>query len=220
MFNISRVSPVFRFKGHRDEVNVVKFSPCGTLLASCSDDSTIRIWSLRNIPGLTLSKGGKEKEGETRFIDEEDNAGVLVLEGHARDVHTIAWGPWKKGSQSPRLLASYVSSSLSLSLLLTDESDRFLRASFDATARLWDADLGTCLYTFSRHTDFVYSLGFSPGLGTYLATGSNDGKMCVWDIKVRPLSLSLFPFTRRDWLLMRGVGEEIGRRVYACRSDL
>jgi WD40 repeat protein len=109
VFNISRVSPVFRFKGHRDEVNVVKFSPCGTLLASCSDDSTVRIWSLRNIPGLTLSKGGKEKEGEKeRFIDEEDNAGVLVLDGHTRDVHTIAWGPWKKGDQGPRLLASYV----------------------------------------------------------------------------------------------------------------
>lgn len=105
VFSISRVSPVHRFKGHRDEVNVVKFSPCGTLLASCSDDGTIRLWSLRNIPGLALGNKVTARE-EGRLIDDEDNSGVLVLEGHSRDVHTIAWGPWKKGSDEQRLLAS------------------------------------------------------------------------------------------------------------------
>lgn len=94
-----------RFKGHRDEVNIVKFSPCSSLLASCSDDHTVRIWSLRNIPGLALGNSINARE-EGRFIDEEDNGGVLVLEGHTRDVHTVAWGPWKKGGDEPRLLAS------------------------------------------------------------------------------------------------------------------
>lgn len=100
------------------------------------------------------------------------------------------------------------------------ETDSFSRrASFDATARLWDADKGTCLYTFSRHTDFVYSLGFSPGIGKYLATGSNDGKMCVWDIKVSSVSLrvSSLAGTKSDPSF---VGEETRPGVLSRRTYL
>lgn len=86
-------------------MNVVKFSSCGTLLASCSDDHNVRVWSLRNIPGLFLPSRLTVGE-EGRLIDEEDQAGVFVLEGHRNDVHTIAWAPWSKEKGGPRLLAS------------------------------------------------------------------------------------------------------------------
>ncbi|KAL8278318.1 hypothetical protein RQP46_009210 [Phenoliferia psychrophenolica] len=167
LFNVQRISPVNRFKGHRDEVNVVKFSPCGTLLASCSDDKSVRIWSLRQIPGFPLERNRDQAE-EGRVIDDRDHAGSFVLEGHEKDVHTLAWAPWVEGQKGPRLLAS---------------------ASFDAMAKLWDADQGTCLHTFSRHKDYVYSIAFSPGTGAFLVTGSDDGKMCVWNVKERRLVL-------------------------------
>ncbi|KAK4704652.1 transducin (beta)-like 1, partial [Phenoliferia sp. Uapishka_3] len=105
LFNVQRVSPLNRFKGHRDEVNVVKFSPCGTLLASCSDDKSVRIWSLRNIPGFSLDRN-KDVEEEGRLIDDKDHVGCFVLEGHEKDVHTLAWAPWVKGQKGGRLLAS------------------------------------------------------------------------------------------------------------------
>ena len=38
--------PVRKFTGHKDEVNAVKWDPTGTLLASCSDDNTAKLWSL------------------------------------------------------------------------------------------------------------------------------------------------------------------------------
>lgn len=37
-------APLHRFLGHGDEVNAVKWDPSGTLLASCSDDSTAKVW--------------------------------------------------------------------------------------------------------------------------------------------------------------------------------
>ncbi|MFS7951724.1 putative transcription factor WD40-like family [Helianthus anomalus] len=39
--------PVKTFAGHQGEVNAIKWDPTGTLLASCSDDSTAKIWSLK-----------------------------------------------------------------------------------------------------------------------------------------------------------------------------
>ena len=39
--------PIKAFKGHTDEVNAIKWDPTGTLLASCSDDYSAKIWSLK-----------------------------------------------------------------------------------------------------------------------------------------------------------------------------
>ena len=122
-----------------------------------------------------------------------------MLEGHKNDVHTIAWAPWERGKGQKKLLASCVFSFLLPTFLLpvivlfpykvlTTYRNS---ASFDSTAKLWDAETGDCLHTFARHTDYVYSLQFSPGLGQYLSTGSNDSKLCVWSMKVR-LSPFLF----------------------------
>ncbi|CBY43633.1 unnamed protein product [Oikopleura dioica] len=40
------------FTGHENEVNAVKWDPSGELLASCSDDKTLKLW-----PKSTLSSG-------------------------------------------------------------------------------------------------------------------------------------------------------------------
>ncbi|GAA5878511.1 hypothetical protein JCM3774_000093 [Rhodotorula dairenensis] len=178
LMSLSRTTPLHRFRGHRDEVNVVKFSPCGTLVASCSDDSTVRVWSLRNIPAVARDIAAKpvKKGDEARRIDRDDDddagggggGGVFVLEGHESDVHQIAWHPeaGKPSSSGPRLLAS---------------------CSFDSTAKLWDADAGTCLYTFARASDYVYSIAFEPVTGRYVATGSNDGRLDIYRVEDRTL---------------------------------
>ncbi|KAG2265209.1 hypothetical protein Bca52824_072288, partial [Brassica carinata] len=44
---IGETRPVKTFAGHQGEVNCVKWDPTGTLLASCSDDSTAKIWNVK-----------------------------------------------------------------------------------------------------------------------------------------------------------------------------
>lgn len=113
-------------------------------------------------------------------------------------------------------LHSFLSSS-PVSLLCTSRA-RLTRhdpnsASFDSTAKLWDAETGDCLHTFARHTDYVYSLQFSPGLGTYLATGSNDSKLCVWSMKVR----FLLPSPSSPLLRTRDVGTRTDETSFVHR---
>jgi transducin (beta)-like 1 len=39
---------------HADEVNAIKWDPTGTMLASCSDDYSAKIWSVKQV---VLMKG-------------------------------------------------------------------------------------------------------------------------------------------------------------------
>jgi transducin (beta)-like 1 len=47
-------APLHRYTGHKDEVNAVKWDPSGTLLASCSDDSTAKVWDVSSSSKLPL----------------------------------------------------------------------------------------------------------------------------------------------------------------------
>lgn len=69
-------APVKVFQGHLDEVNAVCWSPGGSLLASCSDDSTAKIW--------TTTEGLK-----------------LDLRGHSKEIYSIRWTPTGPGSNNP-----------------------------------------------------------------------------------------------------------------------
>jgi transducin (beta)-like 1 len=62
--------------GHKDEVNAVCWSPGGALVASCSDDSTAKIWSIEE--GL-----------------------IHDLKGHLKEIYTVRWTPTGPGSNHP-----------------------------------------------------------------------------------------------------------------------
>ena len=63
-------------EGHSDEVNAVCWSPGGKYLASCSDDSTAKIW---------VAEDGMLHD----------------LRGHAKEIYTVRWTPTGPGSANP-----------------------------------------------------------------------------------------------------------------------
>ncbi|MCA9256928.1 MAG: WD40 repeat domain-containing protein, partial [Phycisphaerales bacterium] len=58
--------------------------------------------------------------------------------------------------------------------------DRFLTASNDGTAGVWDAQNGARLAVLRGHSDNVYAAVFSPDQ-TRIATGSDDNTIRLWD---------------------------------------
>ena len=70
--NICRVGvphPLKTYTGHNDEVNAVKWDPSGTLLASCSDDCTAKVWEVAS----------------------DRNDPLFDFKSHQQEIYTVKW---------------------------------------------------------------------------------------------------------------------------------
>ncbi|CAI0406241.1 unnamed protein product [Linum tenue] len=74
---VGETRPIKTFAGHQGEVNCVKWDPAGQLLASCSDDISAKIWSMK-----------QEKY-------------VYDLREHTKEIYTLRWSPTGPGSSNP-----------------------------------------------------------------------------------------------------------------------
>ncbi|KAK4726194.1 hypothetical protein R3W88_031111 [Solanum pinnatisectum] len=68
--------PVKTFSGHQNEINAIKWDPSGSLLASCFDDTTVKMWSMK-------------QDGCLHDFRE-----------HSKEIHTIKWSPTGAGTSN------------------------------------------------------------------------------------------------------------------------
>ncbi|KAG7192028.1 ribosome assembly [Scheffersomyces spartinae] len=61
-----------------------------------------------------------------------------------------------------------------------NDSGRMCTGAGDSTARVWDCNTQTPLYTLSGHSNWVLCVAYSP-CGTMIATGSMDNTIRLWD---------------------------------------
>ena len=157
-------------------INQVVFSPDGQLLASGSDDNTVKLWdsvtgdlhgtledhsdSIQTIAfspdGQLLASGSRDKTVKLWNPVTGDLHGTL--EGHSDYIWTMAFSP------DGQLLAS---------------------ASLDMTVKLWDPVTRDLRGTLEGHSDYIWTIAFSPD-GQLLASASWD-HIGIWLIEKKTL---------------------------------
>jgi WD40 repeat protein len=160
-------------RGHLSRVWTIAFSPDGHMLASGSEDQTIRLWNARDGTCLTVLQGhtsgvtsvsfspngqilaSASEDASIRLWSVAHGTTLKTLPGHTRWVRSVAFSP------DGQTLAS---------------------GSDDCTIRLWEVKTGTCRKTLQGHTSRVCSVQFSPN-GQTLASGSEEASVRLWSVQ-------------------------------------
>jgi WD40 repeat protein len=162
-------------EGHGGRIRSVTFSQDGTMLASASDDSTVRLWNPATgaqkqtsegheswVTLVTFSQDGMmlasaSGDSTVRIWDPATGVHKQTLEGHSSTVRSVTF------SQDGTMLAS---------------------ASCDSTVRLWDPATGAHKQTFEGHKDCVNSIvGSGEGTPALLVTEEwivRDSELLLW----------------------------------------
>jgi WD40 repeat protein len=198
-----------RLERHDGSVNSVSFSPDGQMIASASDDQTIKLWSrdgteLKTLTGHTsaitsvsFSPDGQTiasaSEDETIKLWSRDGTELKTLRGHQGTVTSVSFSPdgqtiaSSSGDKTIKLWSRDGAeirtltghTSVVTSVSFSPDGQTIASASEDGTIKLWSGD-GKAIDTFnSDHSDKVHSLSFSPD-SQLLATASWDYTVKLW----------------------------------------
>jgi WD40 repeat protein/tetratricopeptide (TPR) repeat protein len=156
------------FNAHMSAVFSVAVSPSGDRIVSSSNDGTLKIWDLatgsavRSLPGHTGRVGGVAFGHNGTLVASAGPTSVLVQD---------------PATGATRLTLEGGASSAATSVDFSPDGAWLAAGYLDGSARVWDADTGALLHTFTPG-GHVFSARFSPD-GQWLAT-AGDNQVQLW----------------------------------------
>lgn len=159
--------------GHKNLVYSVAFSPDEDIIASGSDDKTIKLWQL---------KSGQE---------------ICTLNGHTNSVYCVTFSPDGKNIASSshdktiRLwqvntgaeICKFIGHTNAVySVAFSLDGELIASSSWDRSVKIWRVKDGQEIGTLTGHTNLVYSVAFSPD-GELIASSSWDKTIKIWQVK-------------------------------------
>jgi len=192
-------------EGHDNIVSSVAFAPQrihDCLLASGSDDNTIKVWNHQG--EFQTLQGHESWVYSVAFSSKVD-----ILASGSRD-RTVKLWDWRTGECLHTLVGhqnrvKFVS--------FNPDSTRLASASDDKTIKIWDVNNQTCLQTLTGHEDKVDCVVFSPDGN--VASASCDKTIKFWDANTGECIDTLQAHTHR----IRAIAFSADGQILASCSD-
>jgi len=157
--------------GHATRVNSVTFSPDGQVIASGSDDLTIKLWDAATGKQLRSLSGHTDGVRSVAFSPD----GKVVASGSG-DITIRLWDA-ATGRQLRSLKAA-----TSIDSVIFRPDGKVLASCGAQAIQLWDAATGAPLSSFGEQTDSIGSMAFCPDWKVIVSGDNYDRWVKLWDV--------------------------------------
>ncbi|XP_018491566.1 protein SPA1-RELATED 3 isoform X1 [Raphanus sativus] len=194
IWDVARSQLVTEMKEHKKRVWSIDISSADpTLLASGSDDGTVKLWSINQ--GVSI--GTIKTKANVCCVQFPSDSGRSLAFGSAD--HKVYYYDLR----NPKIpLSTMIGHSKTVSYVKFVDSSTLVSSSTDNTLKLWDLSMSasgvneTPLHSFAGHTNLKNFVGLSVSDG-YIATGSETNEVFVYH-KAFPMPVMSYMFSNTD----------------------
>jgi WD40 repeat protein len=172
---------------HEDEVRDVSFSPDGQMIATGSQDKTVKLWT---VTGREIAT----------FTGHEDLVRSVKFSPTGKTIATASWdGNVKLWTTEGKLIATLLANKIKVDSV-TFSPDGNIIATGDAQGyiKLWNEE-GKLIRNFQAHKQPILNLSFHPD-GNMLASASQDKTVKLWNLDGTELQTLNRKDGHQDWV--------------------
>lgn len=172
LWDVATARTIRRFTGHTGRINDLDFNSDASLLASASYDATVRLWDVRAQSKLPIQILDQAKDSVSSVRIRGASILTGSVDGHAR-CYDVRAGAIKDDEVGHSLATATFS----------NDGNCILASSLDDTVRLFDAENGELLASYSGHRARNYRINATlTGDDARVLAGSEDGRVFIWDL--------------------------------------
>ena len=161
---------------HEKDINSVAVAPNDSVVASASQDRTVKIWRTNDLALMRTLRGHKRGVWSVAFSPVDQ-----AVASASGDKTVRLWS--LKDGTCLRTFEGHLNSVLRVQFL--SSGAQLLTAGGDGLLKLWNVRDTECVNTFDAHEDKVWALAVSDLEGCYAVSGGGDGSLVLWEDATR-----------------------------------
>jgi WD40 repeat protein len=181
VWDASTLKQVAVLKGHTDQVNRVRWSPDGSMLASASSDGTVRIWESRRRTTLMTFQGPNSTMDNPALCVTWSPDGKRVVAGYGNGAVSIWHLQTRQGRLLEGLQATDMSTKAVWGIAWAPDGRLLVGGSEQGIVEVWEVRSGQELTTLQGHAFKVWDTAWAPD-GKLIASAGKDGTVHLWGV--------------------------------------